>query len=133
MKGILRIQSVIDWYSFEEKPAHTGQCFVCFATRDGKLKMALSVWTGDYFISLQSADIRAWGYAPEPVDCSAQELDDDDRCEIQCLKDTSVPEDSECAKCCIHCETRDTCEWVCENIRNGWTEEKIRKECQAAI
>ena len=32
---------------------------------------------------------------------------------IRCLMDMSIPEDDKCAKCCIHCEEKDTCENKC--------------------
>ena len=35
---------------------------------------------------------------------------------IKCLMDTSVPQDSKCAKCCIYCDEKSHCEYVCEMI-----------------
>lgn len=35
---------------------------------------------------------------------------------IRCLKDISISEDSKCAKCCLHCDEKETCKYKCSEI-----------------
>ena len=43
--------------------------------------------------------------------------------------DVSVPEDSKCAKCCLHCDEKETCGYRCHGIDKWKTEEKIAQNC----
>ena len=46
---------------------------------------------------------------------------------INVFNDMSVPEDSKCAKCCLHCEEKET--YRCQGIDEWKTEENIAKNC----
>lgn len=48
---------------------------------------------------------------------------------LRCLMDMSVPEYSKCAKCCLHCDEKETCEHRCQGIDKWKTEENIAKNC----
>lgn len=48
---------------------------------------------------------------------------------IKCLMDVSVPENSKCAKCCIYCDEKNKCNYVCDGIEEWETEENIVKNC----
>ena len=48
---------------------------------------------------------------------------------LRCLLDTSVPEESECAKCCLHCYEKEICECKCHRIDEWKTEERIMENC----
>ena len=49
---------------------------------------------------------------------------------IKCLMDTSVPQDSKCAKCCIYCDEKSHCEYVCKMVAvEGKDENFIAANC----
>ena len=48
---------------------------------------------------------------------------------IKCLMDVTVPENSKCAKCCIYCDEKETCECVCPFVANHTTEDEILNKC----
>lgn len=48
---------------------------------------------------------------------------------LRCLMDMSVAEDSKCAKCCVHCEEQEMCEYRCHGIYEWETEDNISKNC----
>lgn len=48
---------------------------------------------------------------------------------LRCLMDTSVPQDSKCSKCCIYCDDKETCEYVCKMVEEGKGENDIATEC----
>ena len=48
---------------------------------------------------------------------------------LRCLMDMSIPEDSKCAKCCLHCKEKETCEYKCQGVDEWKTEENISKNC----
>ncbi len=48
---------------------------------------------------------------------------------IKCLMDVTVPEDSKCAKCCIYCNEKETCECRCPLIIDNITEDDVLNIC----
>ena len=48
---------------------------------------------------------------------------------LRCLMDMSIPEDSKCAKCCLHCKEKETCEYKCQGVDEWKTEENIAMNC----
>lgn len=48
---------------------------------------------------------------------------------LNCLMDVLVPEDSKCAKCCIYCDEKDSCEYRCVGLEEWKTEAEIAKNC----
>lgn len=52
---------------------------------------------------------------------------------IRCLIDISVPENSKCAKCCIYCNEKETCENRCIGIDEWKTENNIVENCIECI
>lgn len=44
---------------------------------------------------------------------------------LRCLMDPTIPEDSRCSKCCIHCEDKDSCNCCCCGVNEWKTEEEI--------
>lgn len=52
---------------------------------------------------------------------------------LRCLIDGSIPLESKCAKCCIHCDEKDTCDYKCCGIEEWGTEEEIAKNCIECI
>ena len=46
---------------------------------------------------------------------------------IRCLMDQSVPEDSNCAYCCIYCENKYHCDCICPIVDKSKTEDDILK------
>lgn len=52
---------------------------------------------------------------------------------LRCLIDPTIPEDSRCSKCCIHCEDKDSCNCCCCGVNEWKTEEEIAKNCIECI
>ena len=52
---------------------------------------------------------------------------------LRCLMDPTIPEDSRCSKCCIHCEDKDSCNCCCCGVNEWKTEEEIAKNCIECI
>lgn len=52
---------------------------------------------------------------------------------LRCLIDISVPENSKCAKCCIYCNEKETCENRCIGIDEWKTESNISENCIECI
>lgn len=52
---------------------------------------------------------------------------------LRCLIDVSIPLESKCAKCCIHCDEKDACDYKCCGIEEWGTEEGIAKNCMECI
>lgn len=48
---------------------------------------------------------------------------------LRCLMDMAIPEDSKCAKCCLHCNEKETCEHRCYGVDLWITEDVIVKNC----
>lgn len=48
---------------------------------------------------------------------------------LMCLMDMSIPKNSKCAKCCIYCKEKDTCECKCCGVDEWKTEEEVVKNC----
>ncbi len=48
---------------------------------------------------------------------------------LRCLIDMSIPENNKCAKCCIYCNEKETCEYRCAGIDKWKTECDIAKNC----
>ena len=48
---------------------------------------------------------------------------------LRCLMDMSIPEDDKCAKCCIHCDEKETCSCRCHGLDEWNTEENIANNC----
>lgn len=48
---------------------------------------------------------------------------------IKCLMDVTVPEDSKCAKCCMYCSEKETCEYRCPLVTDSVTEDEILNKC----
>lgn len=44
---------------------------------------------------------------------------------IKCGIDPSIPDDSECAWCCIYCEKKDECKYICPIVKESKTENDI--------
>lgn len=44
---------------------------------------------------------------------------------IKCGIDPAIPDDSECAWCCIHCKKKDSCEYTCPIVKESETEDDI--------
>jgi hypothetical protein len=51
---------------------------------------------------------------------------------LLCTIDMSVPQDSQCAKCCIYCDEKE-CEWRCQNSIKWKDEDEIAKNCIDAV
>lgn len=52
---------------------------------------------------------------------------------IRCTMDTSVPEDSKCAYCCIYCNEKNYCDYVCKIVRESNTElDVLERDCNFA-
>ena len=52
---------------------------------------------------------------------------------IGCCMDVGVDRDSRCAKCCIYCDDKDTCEYSCEGlVQWNRNESEIAKNCTFA-
>lgn len=54
--------------------------------------------------------------------------------EIRCNKDYILADDeeSQCAKCCIYCNEKDKCEYMCDYAKEGHTESEIMENCKYA-
>lgn len=48
---------------------------------------------------------------------------------LTCLKDMSIPANSKCAKCCIHCNERSTCQYRCAKLDKWKTRDEVAKNC----
>lgn len=48
---------------------------------------------------------------------------------LRCFMDTAIDKNSRCGKCCIYCEDKATCEYTCEYIKQGKTENEISGIC----
>jgi len=48
---------------------------------------------------------------------------------LRCLMDIDIPEESECAWCCIYCDKKETCEYCCAFVQDEMTEKEIIKKC----
>lgn len=48
---------------------------------------------------------------------------------IKCLLDMTVSEDSKCAKCCMYCSEKETCECSCHLITDNITETGVLSKC----
>ena len=48
---------------------------------------------------------------------------------LRCLMDMSIPEEDKCAKCCIHCDEKETCSCKCQGVDEWKTEENIAMNC----
>lgn len=44
---------------------------------------------------------------------------------IKCGMDPTVPEDSDCANCCIYCKQKDYCDYTCPIVKESHTEQDI--------
>ncbi len=44
---------------------------------------------------------------------------------IKCGMDPSIPDDSKCAWCCINCEEKDGCGYICPIVKESRTEDDI--------
>lgn len=51
---------------------------------------------------------------------------------IRCFKDSAIPEDSKCAKCCLYCDEKELCEYKCNGIDLWRTELEIGDNCSYA-
>ena len=48
---------------------------------------------------------------------------------LRCLMDMSIPEEDKCAKCCIHCDEKETCNCRCQGVGEWKTEDNILMNC----
>lgn len=48
---------------------------------------------------------------------------------IRCTRDMTIPEDNECAYCCIHCKDNESCVYYCEKLKTYKDEETVEKYC----
>lgn len=48
---------------------------------------------------------------------------------LRCLMDMSIPEKDRCAKCCVHCGEKETCEYRCCGVDEWKTVDNIAKNC----
>ena len=53
--------------------------------------------------------------------------------EIRCVTDPAIPEDSQCAKCCIHCSEKATCQYLCPGVSEFGSADEIRRHCSSAV
>lgn len=49
---------------------------------------------------------------------------------LRCLIDISISENSKCAKCCIYCNEKETCEYRCVGSDRWKTEDDIAENCK---
>ena len=44
---------------------------------------------------------------------------------LKCGMDPTVPQDSDCANCCIYCKEKESCEYTCPIVMESQTEQDI--------
>ena len=53
---------------------------------------------------------------------------------IKCYMDPSVPQDSDCANCCIYCKQKDYCDYTCPIVKESHTEQDIlESKCEYVV
>ena len=99
---------------------------------------------------LKKEFVGRWGFEPLAAVLEREDLEDDhgwDICGsgregreprkgdvvIRCCMDPAVPEDSQCAKCCMYCAEKKTCEYLCPLVTDCGTEKEILQRCNVAV